>query len=120
MHKIHAEIIRTDIPDETRQQAIDNFLKDKRFERFQSFAEQALRILDNETGKYLYASESTGKIIGWTTEELKAGGLSFANKQTHPWDPWDLLQLLLISSRVYKKLGKLNDEENWIQGFLLI
>jgi DNA-binding CsgD family transcriptional regulator/PAS domain-containing protein len=105
---LHREVIRSNILDSVKQISVDHFLKDPRFERFQVFADQGVRILDNSTHQYLYVNDATTNIIGWTPEEIKQGGLLFGHRKTHPWD---LLQIVLLSAKVLRRWKTLTDED---------
>lgn len=106
--QLHQEVILAEIPDESKANSVDHFLKDPRFERFQVFADTGIRILDNSTHQYLYINEATESIIGWSVEDLRKGGLLFGHRKTHPWD---LLQVVLLSARALKIWAKLSDED---------
>lgn len=105
---LHREVIRSKIPDSIKVKSVDHFLKDPRFERFQVFADQGVRILDNSTHEYLYVNDATETIIGWTAEDLRKGGLLFGHRKTHPWD---LLQVVLLSAKVLKMWRPLSVED---------
>lgn len=103
---LHREMIQSKVSDKEKINSVDHFLKDPRFQRFQVFADQSVRILDNSTHEYLYVSEASENLMGWPAEEIRKGGLRFGHKKTHPWD---LLQLVLISAkalRTFKHLSK--------------
>lgn len=103
---LHREIIVSKVSDAAKESSVDHFLKDPRFERFQVFADQAIRILDNSTHQYLYINEATPNLMGYSTEELRKGGLAFGHRKTHPWD---LLQVVLFSVKLMKQFKKLSD-----------
>lgn len=105
---LHREVIRANISDTIKKKSVDHILKDPRFERFQVFAEQGVRILDNSTHQYLYVNEATTTIIGYTPQEILKGGLTFGHRKTHPWD---LLQVVLLSRKVLKLWNNLTDED---------
>lgn len=105
---LHREIIGSTVSDDVKQKSVDHILKDPRFERFQVFAEQGVRILDNSTQQYLYVNEATTSIMGYTPEEILKGGLTFGHRKTHPWD---LLQLALLSVKALKLWRKLPEED---------
>lgn len=105
---LHREVISSKVPDHVKKQSVDHFLQDPRFQRFQLFAEQGVRILDNSTHEYLYVNEATESIIGWTSEDIRKGGLLFGHSKTHPWD---LLQVVLISAKALRALKQLSDED---------
>jgi len=94
---LHKELIRAKVPDAVKKQSVDHFLSDPRFQRFQVFADQGVRILDNSTHQYLYVNEATTNISGWTQKEIIEGGLAFGHRKTHPWD---LFQVVLLSRKV--------------------
>lgn len=104
----HRDLTRYRVKEAVKAKAVDQFLKDPRFQRFQVFAHQGIRILDNTTHEYLYVNEATEHIIGWTAEDFKKGGLLWAHRRTHPWD---LLQLVLIAKRVLRKFDGLTEED---------
>lgn len=105
---LHREVIRSKISDAIKSQSVDHFLKDPRFQRFQIFADQGIRILDNSTHHYLYVNEATTNIIGWTPDEIRKGGLLFGHRKTHPWD---LLQVVLLSAKVLRQWKELSDSD---------
>lgn len=106
--RLHTELIQTKVSDVEKESSVDHFLKDPRFQRFQVFADQAIRILDNSTRHYLYINEATTHLMGYHTDELRQGGLSFGHRKTHPWD---LLQLVLLSKKVMALYKKLSNED---------
>ena len=105
---LHREVIRSTISDAVKSESVDHFLKDPRFQRFQIFADQGIRILDNSTHHYLYVNEATTNIIGWTPDEIRKGGLLFGHRKTHPWD---LLQVVLLSAKVLRQWKELSDTD---------
>ncbi len=105
---LHREVIQSKVSDSVKINSVDHFLKDPRFQRFQVFADQAIRILDNSTHQYLYVNDASENMMGWTAEEIRSGGLRFGHKKTHPWD---LLQLVFISAKVLKAFKHLSTED---------
>lgn len=106
--RLHCEVILAEVSDESKENSVVHFLKDPRFERFQVFADTAIRILDNSTHQYLYVNEATESISGWSAEEIRKGGLLFGHRKTHPWD---LLQVVLLSARALRIWEKLSDDD---------
>lgn len=94
---LHREMIQSKVSDREKINSVDHFLKDPRFQRFQVFADQSVRILDNATHQYLYVNEASENLMGWPAEDIRKGGLRFGHKKTHPWD---LLQVRTLPSRL--------------------
>lgn len=103
---LHREVIRSNVTEDAKSRSIDYFLKDPRFERFQVFVDQGVRILDNSTHQYLYVNKGSQNLMGWTPDEIKQGGLTFGHRKTHPWD---LFQVVLLSRKVLKTWKTLSD-----------
>jgi len=101
---LHREVIKSKASDTVKAISVDHFLKDPRFQRFQVFADQAVRILDNSTHQYLYVNDASENMMGWTAEDIRKGGLRFGHSKTHVWD---LLQVALISAKVLKTFKNL-------------
>ncbi len=106
--RLHTELIQAKVSDEEKESSVEHFLKDPRFQRFQIFADQAIRILDNSTRHYLYINEATTNLMGYHVDELRKGGLRFGHSKTHPWD---LLQLVFISKKAMAVFKKLSHED---------
>lgn len=84
---------------------IDQFLLSPQFQRLQVFSNQAIRILDTSSMKYLYISESIKELTGFTAKEVEAGGLLFAYKLTHLIDIFRLAKATLKVKAALKKLS---------------
>ncbi len=107
LSRIHAELIETSSA-QAAESSITYFLNDPRVKRFNTFTGQAVRIMDNSTKKYVYINDANEHLSGLPNEIFLKKGLKYSNRRTHPWD---LMQLLLISPRVFNEHNKLSDED---------
>lgn len=108
LSKMHAELIHSDYTPEIRENTINYWLNDPRLLRLQLVTDQAVRILDNQSKKYLYINEANENMSGIPNAVFMEKGLAYSNSRTHPWD---LFQLLLLTQRILKAFKKMTDEE---------
>lgn len=105
---MHLDLIEVSEDNATIQSSINHFLSDPRLTRLQSFTEQAVRILNNATGQYIYINHYNEMLSGIPNEKFMKEGLRYSNFRTHPWD---LLQLILNTRKVMVHFQKLSTEE---------
>jgi DNA-binding CsgD family transcriptional regulator len=101
-------ITQTDADPLEVQSFIDAFLLSPQFQRLQVFSNQAIRILDTSTMKYLYISESNYNLTGYTPKEIAVGGLKVAYKIM---PLVDTLRLVKAIFKVKTALKKFTEEE---------
>lgn len=87
---------------------LGQFFTNPMFSRFQVFTNQAVRILETASLKYLYVSESMLEMTGFTPKEIQDGGLMFIYKRVHTLD---VLRLTVATYKIKRALKKLSPEE---------
>lgn len=97
-------ITQTDADPVEVQSFIDNFLLSPQFQRLQVFSNQAVRILDTSSMKYLYISDSNLDLTGYSPKEIREGGLRVAYKITHLMDTVRLIKAIFRVKAVLKRL----------------
>lgn len=102
------QLMKAETDDERKDKAVAEFLKDPMFLRYQSFSNQAVRILENDHFNYLYISDSITDLTGYTPEEWRQSGLVFAYKHCHPLD---LLMLPWLTYQTHRALSKMTYED---------
>ncbi len=103
-HENLIRITQTDADPVEVQSFIDSFLLSPQFQRLQVFSNQAIRILDTSTMKYLYISESNYDLTGYSPQEIGVGGLKIAYKIMHLVDTVRLFKATLKVKSLLKKL----------------
>lgn len=106
LSRIHAELIHSDFSPEVKEETIKFWLNDPRLLRLQLITDQAVRILDNQSKKYLYINEVNESMSGYPNQVFVEKGLAFSNSRTHPWDLFQLLLIIQKVMKIYKKLSK--------------
>jgi DNA-binding CsgD family transcriptional regulator len=107
-HQRIMDIIRSDPDEKTLGETMKQLLDNPLFNRFQVFANQSIRILDNAALRYLYVSESVFELTGYTREEVMKGGLWFTYRKIHPMD---VLSFGLIFPKINSALKSLTAED---------
>jgi DNA-binding CsgD family transcriptional regulator/PAS domain-containing protein len=108
LSRMHAELIRSPGASDQKEHTIEYWLNDPRVRRFQKLTDQAVRILDQSSGRYLYLNEANESISGLPNEAFMEKGLKYANLRTHPWD---LFQLVLLVRKIMRSFKTLTLEQ---------
>jgi len=97
LSKLHRELIHVESPYSDEKASIDYWLNDHRLRKFQLLTDQAVRILDLHTRRYIYLNQANEAITGLPNDVFSKKGLMYTYSRIHPWD---LLHLISITKKV--------------------